>query len=195
MSLGGTAPARLSLSGCYLFKGLGTSSLISLTNTDVTATTVRMDGCIVNSSGSDGTLVTTNARYLRITNSELFGADKALVANGGLIQLAFSSIETSSAAEIIQVAAGTVESASASLIRNLTAGGSGVSVAAGGVFIITTLTLFDVAAGAGYCVKGAGSVIYDAVSFNHVPVLQPRNTKFQNTLTVVQLPIAPTSAP
>jgi hypothetical protein len=195
VSLGGTAPVRLNLSGCYLFKGSGTSSLISLTNTDATATTVRMDGCIVNSSGSDGTLVTTNARYLRITNSELFGAEKALVANGGLIQIAFSSIETNSAAEIIQVAAGTIESTSSSLIRNLTAGGSGVSVAAGGVFVVTTLTLFDVAAGAGYCVKGAGSVIYDVVSFNHIPVLQPRNTKFQNTLTVVQLPTTPTSAP
>lgn len=83
----------------------------------------------------------------------------------------------------------------AALAAHVAAGGSGVSVAAGGVFVVTTLTLFDVAAGAGYCVKGAGSVIYDAVSFNHIPVVQPRNTKFQNTLTVVQLPTAPTLAP
>lgn len=195
VSLGGTAPARLNLSGCYVFRGSGTSSLVSLTNTDATATTVRMDGCIVNSSGAAGTLITTNARYLRITNSELFGASKALVVNGGLTQVAFSSIETNSSTEIIQIAAGTIEATSSSLIRNLTVGGSGVSVAAGGTFVVTTLTLFDVAAGAGYCVKGAGSVVYDAVSFNHIPVLQPRNTKFQNTLTVVQLPTTPTSAP
>lgn len=195
VSLGGTAPARLNMSGCYVFRGSGTSSLVSLTNTDATATTVRMDGCIVNSSGSTGTLITTNARYLRITNSELFGASKALVVNGGLTQVAFSSIETNSATEIIQIATGTIEATSSSLIRNLTAGGSGVSVASGGSFVVTTLTLFDVADGAGYCIKGTGSVIYDAVSFNHIPVLQPRNTKFQNTLTVVQLPTTPTSAP
>lgn len=195
VTLGGTAPARLSLSGCYVFRGAGTSNLITLSNTDITATTVRLDGCIVNSSGSAGTLISTNARYLRISNSELYGASKGLVVSGGLTQVSFSSLETNSSTEIIQVSAGTVESTSASLIRNLTPGGSGVAVAAGGVFVVTTLTLFDVADGAGYCIRGAGSVIYDAVSFNHIPVLQPRNTKFQNTLSVVQLPTAPTSAP
>lgn len=195
VTLGGSAPARLNMHNCYVFRGSGTSSLITLSNTDATATTVRLDGCIVNSSGSSGTLITTNVRYLRVTNCELSGAGKALVVNGGLAQVAFSSIETNSSTEIIQIAAGSVQATSSSLIRNLTAGGSGVSIASGGTFFATTLTLFDVADGAGYCVKGSGTVIYDAISFNHIPVVQPRNTKFQNTLTVATLPTTPTSAP
>lgn len=195
ISLGGTAPARLNLSGCYVFRGSGSSNLISLTNTDATATTVRMDGCIVNSSGTAGTLISSSVRYLRITNSELYGAGKALELTGGLAQIAFSTIETSSITEIIKITAGTVETTSSSLIRNLTTNGSGILVEAGGTCVLTTLSLFDVATGTGYCVRGAGTLIYDAVSFNHIPVVQPRNTKFQNTLTIIQLPTTPTLAP
>jgi hypothetical protein len=195
VSLGGTAPVRLILSGCYVFRDSGSSSLVSLTNTDATATTVRMDGCIVNSSGTAGTLISSSVRYLRITNSELYGAGKALELTGGLTQIAFSTIETSSTTEIIKIAAGTVETTSSSLIRNLTTNGSGILVEAGGTCVLTTLSLFDVATGTGYCVRGAGTLIYDAVSFNHIPVVQPRNTKFQNTLTIIQLPTTPTLAP
>jgi len=195
ISLGGTAPVRLNLSGCYVYRGSGTSSLVSLTNTDTSATSVRMDGCTINSGGADGTLVTTNVRFLRITNSDLYGASKALVVNGGLAQVAFSGIETNSATEIIQVAAGATCAISSSLVRNLTANGSGVSVATNGAFVASTLTMFDVASGTGYCVRGTGTMIYDVISFNHINGLQPRNIKLQNTLGIVQLPSTPTLVP
>jgi len=115
--------------------------------------------------------------------------------NAGLTQTSLSSFETNSSTEIIQVSAGSYEAASTSLIRNLTSGGSGCSVAAGGTLILSAGCVFDVATGGGYAVKGAGTVIYDFVSFSHIPVVNPRNTIFQNTLTVIPWTTTPTSAP
>lgn len=195
IDFGGTAPARLSLTGCYVYKGTGTSSLISATNTDAVYTSLKMDGCILLSASTSNILISTNVRYLTLTNAQLSGGNKALMITGGLVQVAFSTIEVNSATEIITVSSGTVETTSASLIRNLTAGGSGFFVDAGAFALVATSTLFDIADGAGYCARGSGTVAYDYISFNHIPVIQPRNTKFQNTLTVVQLPIAPTLAP
>ena len=195
LNFGGTAPARLNLDGCYIYREGGSNGLIKLTNTDATATTVRMTNCFINSSASTGTLLTSSVRYARIYQCEFAGGAKSVVVNSGLTQTSFCSFETNSATEIIQVSAGSYEASNTSLIRNLTAGGSGYSVSAGGVLILSGGCVFDVAAGAGYAVKGAGTVIYDFLSFNHIPVINPRNTNFQNTLTVVSLPTTPTSVP
>ncbi len=191
VTVGGTAPVRFNMSGCYVYRGSGASTLVNITNTNTSATTVRMDGCIINSSSSDGILISSTARYLRITNSDMYNASKALVVNSGLAQVALSGIETNSASEVIQIASGASCAVSTSLIRNLTANGSGVSVATNGSFAVSTLAMFDIASGTGYCIKGTGTVVYDFVSFNHIAVVQPRNLKFQNTLTIIQLPSTP----
>ena len=195
LNFGGTAPARLNLDGCYIYREAGSNGLIKLTNTDATATTVRMTNCFINSSASTGALLTSSVRYARIYQCEFNGGAKSVVVNSGLTQTSFCSFETNSATEIIQVSAGSYESSNTSLIRNLTSGGSGYSVSAGGVLILSGGCVFDVATGGGYAVKGAGTVIYDFLSFNHIPVVNPKNTNFQNTLTVISLPTTPTSAP
>lgn len=194
--LGGTAPTRLNMSGCYVYKGSGTAPAVFANNTDLVFTSLKMDNCIVLLGAATGTSISSSVRYLKLTNIEVSGGNKGLIVTGGLAQVAFSSIEVNNAtSEIITVNTGTIETTSTSLIRNLSAGGSGFFVDAGGTVVVSTMTTFDIADGSGYCIKGSGAVIYDSVSFNHIPVIQPRNTKFQDTLTVIQLPMAPTIAP
>ena len=194
--LGGTAPVRLSMSGCYVYKGSGAVPAVVATNTDPTFTSLKMDNCIVLFATATGTSINSSARYFKFANSEISGGDRALIVAGGLAQVAFSNIEVNnSTSEIITVNSGTIETTSASLVRNLSAGGSGFFVDVGATIVVSTMTTFDIADGSGYCVRGSGAVIYDSISFSDIPVIQPRNTKFQDTLTVIQLPMTPTISP
>jgi hypothetical protein len=175
-----------------VYRNSGTADLVTLSNSDGVSTSVRIDGCTLNVIGSTGALISSSVRFLRVGTTDFYNGAKSLNVTGGLTQVVLSNCETvSNSSEIISVSSGATVAISSCLVRNLGTNASGINIAGGGTALVTTSTLFDVSSGTGYCVQGSGTVIYDFISFNDIPIVQPRNRKFQSSLSIVALPTTP----
>jgi hypothetical protein len=192
ITIGGTAPSRVKFFDCYFSKTAGAEDAVSITNTQA-GSSVYFIRSSVDASGATGNVINSSSPYLKGQYLEISGGTKAFVQTAGLSLLDKADIEYAQTASIINVVAGSLI-VSDSLIRNLGTNSSGVNVSTGATFAIDQTT-FDVSAGTGYAVNGIGVFAYGRVTFADIPILNPRNVKFQSTLIIANYTLTPTLAP
>lgn len=196
VTFGGTAPARLRMTNCYIYGGT-TSRLIDLTNQGTyngVNSSVYIMNTICNAVNATYPAIETSTQYVRFWDCDCSNGLVSVKINAGTFESKDSSFYCDKTTEIIQVAAaGSYFLCGRSLISNKTANGSGVDVATGAVFSSHDNT-FDIAAGTGYCVKGTGYHLYGSVLTNN-NALAAGNVKMKNTLTNVPYTMAFTASP
>ena len=188
----GSAPARMRITGVFVdnISALGGNGIVS--NNSGVGSSLLLNNCLT-TDGTVGTMLVHTQGFTQVQGTELAAGAVAFSCAAGNLAFFTSSMEYAVAGAVGVITGGTVTMTS-TFIRNTTAGGSGISVASPGVFIMDG-SVFDVATGAGYCVSGTGAFLYGQVTFSNVAAVLPRNVKTQNTLTQAQMTQTPTVSP
>ena len=192
ITFGGTAPARLRVTGCYIYSNTVTGIVIN--NTDATFTSARFEDCEIQSSTATNTHISATSRYVTFNRCAFGNGNKVIDVVAGVVELSLCRLEVNSASAIVTASstvAPTFLSIGSCLIANSTANGSGVALSKGvpALNFVNLSNVFSVPAGTGYCVSGTGTNAYSYTTFTST------NTKFQNTLTNVPLTTTPTISP
>jgi hypothetical protein len=187
----GAAPARFRMSGCFVSNSAAAGNCI-VSNNAAVGSSFYIDNCLTD-QGAGGTVLVQSAGYTKMQDTELSGGTLAFSCAGGTLEMTQVRCEYALAGDVGSVTGGTLTGEDV-FIRNTTGGGSGLLVNAPGVLILNN-SVFDVAVGAGYCVRGNGAFLYGQMTFTNVAVVLPRNVKTQNTLTLAQMTQAPTPSP
>ena len=193
---GGTAPARMRITGMFVSNSSGVGGNGIVSNNSGVGSSLYLDNCLT-ADGTVGTMLVHTQGFTQVQDTELAAGAVAFSCAAGNLTFFTSRMEYALAGAVGVITGGTVTMTS-TFIRNTTTNGSGVSVASPGVFILDG-SVFDVATGAGYCVSGNGTFLYGQVTFSNVAVALPRNVKTQQTLNgglgAVQMTQTPTNAP
>jgi hypothetical protein len=193
---GGTAPARMRITGMFVSNSSGVGGNGIVSNNSGVGSSLYLDNCLT-ADGTVGTMLVHTQGFTQVQDTELAAGAVAFSCAAGNLTFFTSRMEYALAGAVGVITGGTVTMTS-TFIRNTTAGGSGISVANPGAFIMDG-SIFDVATGAGYCVSGNGTFLYGQVTFSNVAVALPRNVKTQQTLNggagAVQMTQTPTNTP
>lgn len=195
VTFGGTAPARLRMTNCYILSG--TNRPIECINTYSSGgvfSSVYLTGCIVINGGSLAPALETSTPYVQVRKTSISNGSVALLINAGTTETVHCEFTCNSTGNVANViASGASLSSNNCLFSNSTTNGSGVAVATGGVFA-DFLDVFAIATGTGYCVRGTGVHIYAGQNLSNSAALA-YNVKMQNTLTNLPFTTTFTSAP
>ena len=191
ITFGGTAPARLRFTGCYVYGNAATS--IVLNNSNAVYSVASFTDCYFDMGNTSNTHFSSTLRYVVIDRCNFNSGNKAFNVTAGFVQAGLSSIQVNSVNEIITVSGtNTLFSAANCLIQNSTTNGSGIFVGTG-AFCQSINNIFNVATGTGYCVRGTGVHLYGQTTTAN-SILGATNVKMQNTLTNVPYTIGLTSS-
>jgi hypothetical protein len=187
----GAAPARFRMTGVFVSNSAAAGSCI-VSNNAAAGSSFYIDNCLTD-QGAGGTVFLQQAGYTKVQDTELHGGTLAFSCTGGTLEPTQLRCEYAVAGDVAQITGGSLSGEDV-FIRNTTGGGSGILVSNPGVLLLNN-GVFDVAVGAGYCVRGNGTFIYGQMTFTNVAVALPRNVKTQNTLTQAQMTQTPTPSP
>lgn len=187
----GAAPARFRMSGVFVSNSAAAGSCI-VSNNAAVGSSMYIDNCNTD-QGAGSTVLVQQAGYTKVQDTELHGGALAFTCSGGTLEFDQVRCEYAVAGDVAQITGGSLSGEDV-FVRNTTAGGSGILVSNPGVLLLNN-GVFDVAVGAGYCVRGNGTFIYGQMTFTNVAVALPRNVKTQNTLTQAQMTQTPTPSP
>lgn len=191
VTFSGTAPARLRLTGCYIYANAATSTILSNTNNVYSSATFT--DCYFDMGNTSNTHVSSSLRYAVFDRCNFNAGNKGFNVTAGFTQIGLTGIQVNSTAEIISIGGtNTLVALVNSLIQNTTTNGSGVLVGSGSYFQNVS-NILTVATGTGYCVRGTGIHLYGQISTGN-SVLSANNVKMQNTLTNVPYTIGLTSS-
>lgn len=189
ITFSGTAPARLRVTGCYIYSNTVTGIVIN--NTDATFTSARFEDCEIQSSTATNTHISATSRYVTFNRCTFGNGNKVIDVVAGVVELSLCRLEVNSASAIVTASstvAPTFLSIGSCLIANSTTNGSGVALNKGAPALnfVNLSNVFTIAGTGGFCVSGTGTHAYS------YPAFTGANTKFQNTLTNVPLTTTPT---
>lgn len=194
VAFGGTNLGRIRLSNCYIYP-TGTNKAIELTNTassgGVTSSAYLHD-CIILSTGTTATLLETSTPYVKLYRTSFDSGLLSLKVNAGSVESDSCAFTVNQASEVINIAGGSFL-CGRTLITNTATNGSGVAIAATGVFSSNHNT-FSVATGTGYCIRGTGYHLYGTQLINN-SALSAGNVKIQSTVQSFAFTTAFTSSP
>jgi hypothetical protein len=186
----GSAAYRLRFSGMWFFTQDGvTDEVVSINNTTAGSSCyIQYSRIQYNASATNtGNLINSNCPFLKIEAVDFSGGNISINITGGLIEGIRARVEANTANKLVSLSGNSTAVFGTTLFRNLTTNANGIEVASGSTISIVGSSIFDISAGSGYCVKGAGIYLYDnTVVFAHIAVVNPRNVKLQNTLTIAQ---------
>lgn len=192
---GGTAPARMRITGMFVSNSSGVGGNGVVSNNSGVGSSLYLDNCLT-ADGTVGTMLVHTQGFTQVQDTELAAGAVGFSCAAGTLTFFNTRMEYALAGAVGVITGGSV-SATSLFLRNTTAGGSGISVANPGVLILDG-GVFDVATGAGYCVSGNGAFLYGQVTFTN-SILGARNVKTQQTLNggagAIQMTQTPTNAP
>ena len=186
----GAAPARFRMSGVFVSNSAAAGSCI-VSNNAAVGSSMYIDNCNTD-QGAGSTVLVQQAGYTKVQDTELHGGALAFTCSGGTLEFDQVRCEYAVAGDVAQITGGSLSGEDV-FIRNTTGGGSGILVSNPGVLLLNN-GVFDVAVGAGYCVRGNGVFLYGQMTFTN-SILGARNVKTQNTLTQAQMTQTPTPSP
>jgi hypothetical protein len=190
ITFGGTAPARIRISNCYIYANSNNSSII-LSNSNAASSAYLYDNTLT-STATTAFMVDSSCPYIRLYRNTLEGACPLFRLSSGVAESNDTNFNGARAGEIISLTGGTFICGK-SLIANSTTNGSGILMATGSVLANSNNT-FAVATGTGYCIRGVGTHLYGPyVTSNSIALAY--NVKIQNTITSIAYGIAFTSTP
>lgn len=190
--IGGTAPYRLRFDSMWFWKShTVTEDIVLITNNAAGSSCYFSDTNFgVNNGAAVGNILNTNCPYAKLNNCNFEGGNKVLHQTGGYTQITNSLSDMITSDTLFDILAGNAL-IGGTPIRSPGANASGVSVAAGSNVVLLG-NVFEILDGTGFCVKGAGVLIYDRFLSTHIPVANVRNTKLAATLTRLTYTTAPT---
>jgi hypothetical protein len=186
----GNIAYRLRFNGMWLLKDQSVQEDVVLIQNNASGSSCYIEHSIiqVNASNADfGSLIKSNCPYLKMMYCDFSGGNLPIYIQGGLLEAVRCKIESNTTNNLMQADSGATIVFGSGLLRNLSADANGVQLNSGSILSIGGSTVFDISEGAGYCVKGDGTYLYDnVVTFADIPILNPRNKKIQNTLSIAQ---------
>jgi hypothetical protein len=186
----GSAAYRLRFSGMWFYTQDGvTDEVVSINNTTAGSSCyIQYSRIQYNASATNtGNLINSNCPFLKTEAVDFSGGNIPINITGGLFEGVRARIEANTTNKLVSLSGNSAAVFGASFFRNLATNANGIEVASGSTLSIGGSSIFDISAGSGYCVKGAGVYLYDnTVVFAHIAVFNPRNVKLQNTLTIAQ---------
>lgn len=189
VTFGGSAPARLRLSGCFIYNG-GAGTTISVSNNG-SGSSAYFENCTIVADSATPVQFAISSTYTRIYYCTVDRGSAALNVSGAVIEALETQFRVDIALPIINLVSTGVLAGTFNLISNGTANGSGVSLDATSIIVDVSNT-YSIATGTGYCLLGTGTQIYGPIiTTNSVAI--PANVKIQNT--VVQVPLTLTLTP
>lgn len=192
VTFGGTAPARLRFTSCYIYGAAATSVILS--NTNGVYSTSSFTDCYFDMGNTSNTHISSSLRYAVFDRCNFNSGNKAFNVTGGFIQIGLSALQVNSTNEIITISnANTLVAMANSLIQNSTTNGSGVLIGTSAYFQSIN-NIITVATGTGYCVRGTGIHLYGQTTTGN-SAISTNNVKMQNTLTNLPYTIGLTASP
>lgn len=169
------APARVRMNGCFISDS-GTGKSIVSSNSGVGSSFV-IDNCLTDAGDAVASPRLDHTQgYTLVQDTELHGGTSAFSCAGGVLEMQRVRCEYAVAGAVGQINGGQM-AAQNLFIRNTTVGGDGVLMSGGTMGLNNSV--FDVADGAGYCVRGSGSFFYGQNTYTDAPTATPRNVKVQ----------------
>ena len=204
LKIGGTAPSRVRLEGCYVYNNGSDGNAIYISSSVPAGSSVYINDCIINSddnvSGSgikaeSGYVVVENTYCNRFKNSVHISASSI---SGALVEASFSKFITNNSNETILIDRGTFN-ASTIYIENLGTNANGISFNNYPNSIATIdNSVFNVATGSGYVVTGSGVpggiFITGSNVYSNIPGVLSRNVKIKNTIVTIGIESSLTSS-
>ena len=189
ITFSGTAPARLRVTGCYIYSNTVTGIVIN--NTDATFTSARFEDCEIQSSTATNTHISATSRYVTFNRCTFGNGNKVIDVVAGVVELSLCRLEVNSASAIVTASstvAPTFLSIGSCLIANSTTNGSGVALTKGAPALnfVNLSNVFTIAGTGGFCVSGTGTHAYS------YPTFTGANTRFVTTPASVALTTTPT---
>ena len=172
----GAAPGRLRMNGCFISdSGVG-NSIIS--NNGAVGSSFSIVDCLTDAGDTVPVprLIHTQG-YTLVQDTELHGGTSAFICVGGVLEFQRVRCEYAVAGAVGAIIGGTTVAQNL-FIQNTTAGGSGVTMSGVTTVFVLNNSVFDVEAGAGYCVQGVGNLAYGQIVYTDVPG-NARNVKVQ----------------
>ena len=192
VTFGGTAPARLRFTSCYIYGAAATSVILSNTNAVYSASSFT--DCYFDMGNTSNTHISSSLRYAVFDRCNFNSGNKAFNVTGGFVQIGLSALQVNSTNEIITISnANTLVAMANSLIQNSTTNGSGVLIGTSAYFQSIN-NIITVATGTGYCVRGTGIHLYGQTTTGN-SAISTNNVKMQNTLTNLPYTIGLTASP
>ena len=172
----GTAPGRFRMNGCFVSDS-GTGNSIVSNNSGASSSFV-IDNCLTDANDAvpSPRLVHTQG-YTLVQDTELSGGTSAFSCAAGVLEFQRVRCEYAVAGAVGTISGGTTVAQNL-FIQNTTAGGDGVLMSGALTAFVLNNSVFDVAVGAGYCVRGIGVLAYGQNTYTST-VAAPRNVKVQ----------------
>lgn len=202
VSFAGSAPARLRLQECYIYNS-GASGNGVVSDNGGSGSSLYLDNCTVQSGVSTGVGVNHVRGYTSIkggceVSRWQYALQCAGVAPASTVEILNTILDntgaTGNTSEVVRMTGGLV-TCGYSTIKNTNANASGVNLTAAGATLGMGDATFAIAAGSGYCVRGASGsyFLYGRITYSHSAVAV-YNVKVQNTVSAVPVTQAFTSS-
>jgi hypothetical protein len=186
VNFGGTAPARLRLTNCYVYKGSGVGDGV-LVNNSGSGSSLYLNNCIVQASVATGIGLKHQLGYTNLINrTDFSGWQYNVTCAAGNVSVDNCTFAGSTANEVIRISGGSV-TMGYSYITNTTAGASGVNLTTAGAVLSVGETTFAIATtGGGYVVNGVAGTYYLFANVGYASsALAAYNTSINSNVTAV----------
>jgi len=191
--IGGSAGYRVRFDGMWFFRNEVIQEDVILIQNNTSGSACYIDNSVigVNSANTTyGSLLKTNCPYIKVNNCDMPGGNLPIHVEAGLLECLRTKVEANTSNKLMQIDAGATVIFGSGLLRNLASNANGVDL--NGTLSFGGSSVFDIGVGTGYCIYGNGVYLHDnSATFANINIINPRNVKVKNTLTIAQYASSP----